>query len=105
MLSNFVLAEQSSRISNTTYSQPGHKKKKKKKKAFRGVQMVLSQPITRGNHLESAYNWSQMANGCVEAATSQKGLKQSEVPLNFVSTRATLKQQSRYYHRTEIICA
>ena len=72
---------------------------------YPGGQMGQSQLFTRGNCLASAYNYSQMANGCAEAAASQKGLEQSEVPLNFASTRATLKQQSRYYHRAEIIWA
>lgn len=95
--SSFALAEQSRRISNTAYSPltipslgwP-------QKMGYPGGQMGRSQPFTRGNHLASAYNCSQMANGCAETATSQKGLEQSEVPLNFASTRATLKQQSRH---------
>lgn len=67
--------------------------------------MGQSQPFTRGNRLASAYNRSQMAYGCAVAATSQKGLEQSKVPLNFASTRATLKQQSRHYRRAEIVWA
>lgn len=65
--------------------------------------MGQSQLFTRGSCLASAYNCSQMANNCVEAATSQKSLEQSEVSLNFVSARAILEQWRRHYHRAEII--
>lgn len=67
---------------------------------YPGGQMGQRQAFTIGDHLASAYDCTQMANSCAEAATSQKGLGKYQVPLNFA--RVTLKRQVRHYSWAEI---